>query len=314
MHAKDIKHLAIENRVFFLDGSDFYWLDEVRNYFISLIKEDIDVNVKVYPKIDSLADIIYPLSSFGFNDDMQLIYVSDNDYKGNKDELSMLRQAIVEDITPYILVFENCKFLTTKEKKLMTVIDCNKLQWGDLTSIIEEFFAPYKGIERNAIKLIIDYTNNEMAKIHLEMKKLLDYSDGERVTADMVEDLVSDNSSLQIYNFVNNITSRNVTLAVKNLERLLGRGEAKSHILASLVNQYRRILHCAISPRSDEELSKLFGVKVMAISITRRLAIKSQVEIKNTLDMLVEYEFKFKSGQMTEAVAFDTAISKLFAS
>lgn len=314
MHAKDLGNLTLDNRVFFLEGSDFYWLDEASKFFISLIKENNDVNVKILQKLESLADIIYPLSSFGFNDDNQLIYIKDSDYKGTKDELTILRQIITESIEPYILVFENCSFLSAKEKKLMVQIDCNKLEWGDLTKIIENFFSSYKGIERSATKLIIDYTDNEMAKISLEMQKLLDYSDGEKITEDMVEELVSDNSSLQIYNFVNNVTSRNITLAVKNLDRLLKRGDAKSHILASLISQYRRILHSAISPKSDAELAKLFGIKEYAITIIRRNATKNKMATKNTLDMLVEYEYKFKSGQMTESVAFDTAISMLFAS
>lgn len=314
MHSKDINKDILTSQVFYLNGEDSYWLDYARDFFVGLVEKQYrDVNIKVYNAIESLAEIIFSLSSFGFNEGQQIIFVKDNKYKANKEELKVLRQIITEGIEPYILIFQNVSFLTANEKKLITEINCNKLEKFSLIPIIEQKFKPYGGIDRKAINILIDYTKNEMAKINLECRKLIEYSEGKKVTADMVELLVNEDSELQIYNFVNSIVENKREQAVIYLDKLMKKGEAKSYILASLIKQYRRILHSAISPKSDKELASIFRVKEYAIIKARQVSNVSKVALKRTLDMLINYEYKFKSGIMNENTAFDTAISKLLA-
>lgn len=314
MHSKDLTTEILSNQVFNLQGGDSYWLNNCNDFFSRLISdENRDVNIKIYNQLQSLEDIIFSLSSFGFNDETQLIIVKDKKYKASKDELKNLREVIKEGIEPYILVFENVEFLTATDKKLMITIDCTKLEKFDLIPIIEKKCASYGGIEKRAAYLLIDYTNNEMAKINLECNKLIDYAENKLITADMVETLVNEDTELQIYQFVNSIVEGKKEQAVVYLDKLTKKGEAKSYILASLINQYRRILHSAISPKTNAELASIFGVKEYAIKKAREINNKSKMTLKKTLEMLINYEYKFKSGIMNESTAFDTAVSKLLA-
>lgn len=300
----------MNGEVFYLFGNDHYWLKHAEDFFISQVEQGLrDVNVKIYAEIDSLAEIIFTLSSFGFNEEKQIIIVKDPAYKASSEELKLLKQLIEGGISPYVLVFENVAFLTSNEKKLMTQIDCNKLNRAQLAPIIKERFA--YGIDMEAINLIIDYTDCDMAKIHLECQKLNDYAQGQKITADMAEMLVSEESEIQVYNFVNSVVEGNKDRAVRFLQKLLKKGESKSFMLQMLINQYRRILHSALSPKSDGEIAAIFNVKEYAIKKARQINHMSKMSLKKTLDMLVGYEYKFKSGIMNEAMAFDAAVSAL---
>ncbi|MDD4316378.1 MAG: hypothetical protein PHC84_04395, partial [Clostridia bacterium] len=314
MHSKDLASQPLAGRVFYLQGEDFYWLDNANRFFVEKIDGDMrDVSIKILSKLDSLDDVIYPLTSFGFGDGDQLVIVKDGAYEASKHELQLLRDTIREDIAPYYLIFDNVKFLTAAEKKLMTEIKCSRLEKSELIPIIEGIFRPFGGIDIRAAGLMADYTQNEMSKIYLECQKLISYADGKRVTSDMVEELVTEDSELQIYHFINSVTGGMADNALRLLDRLLNRGEARTFILAALIKQYRRILHCSLSPKTDGELAQLFGVKEYAIKKAREIKNIGKVKMKGVLDMLVDYEYRFKSGQMSETVAFDAAIARLLA-
>lgn len=314
MFAKDIKKDILSSQAFLLNGDDLYWLEYANNFFVGLVcPEYRDVNIKIYDKLESLAEIIFTLSSFSFNEERQLIFVRDTNYKANKDELKVLFQLVEQGIDPYILVFENVGFLTAKEKKFVKEIDCSKLKKFDLMPIVQKKFDKYGGIERGALNLLLDYTNNEMAKINLEYNKLVEYAEGKKITAEMIELLVAEDSEVQVYHFASSIAEGKEEQAIIYLDKLMRRGYRKSYILTSLVNQYRRILHSAISPRSDQEIADIFRVHKYAIIKARQIKNISKVALKRTLDMLVDYEYKFKSGIMSEATAFDAVVGNLLA-
>ncbi|MFA6765905.1 MAG: hypothetical protein WCS45_02495 [Clostridia bacterium] len=311
MHAKDLKN-GVLGRVFFLKGDDLYWLDYAREFFIKLTdKENRDVSVKIFDEIDSLADIIFTVSSFSFTGGNHIIIVKDSKYKAKKDELRVFRQTIQGDIDPYFLVLENVSFLEKEDKELVTEIDCGKLKKFDLLPIVEDIFAPHGGIDRDAALTLIDYTAGDMAKIDLETKKIIAYADGQRVDLKTVEALASEDSELQIFEFVNNFVEGRRDKALKLLDKLLTKGESKNYILGALIRQYRRMLHSTLSPKSDAEVAKLLNVREYAIKKARQIKNLNKIKMKSILDMLVDYEYKFKSGSMSLDLAFDCAISNI---
>lgn len=313
MHSKDLKRDEIKKRAFYLDGEDFYWRDFAINFFINLVKkENCEINVKVFDKLENLEEILFSLSTFGFCDDNQILIIKDYEYKAKTEELKELREVLSQDIEPFYLIFDNTKFISAKEKKLLEKIDCNKLENFELSKIVSSLFDNNKGIEKDALNLLMDYTQQDMSKISLESKKLLAYSDGERVQKNMVELLVNQDFDIQIFEFINALVAKNKNLAIKSLDRLQEKGVPKSYILAVLIKQYRRLLHSSLSPKSNEELSKIFKVNAYAIKKAREIKI-NKIEIKNNLDMLIDYELKFKSGVMSEKGAFDAVISELLA-
>lgn len=310
MHSVELGQSDLNNRIFLLEGEDLYWKDYALGFFKSLVpKENVDTDIKFYDKLVSLEDIIFTLSSYSFNDGTQLIIVSDEAYKADKKELSALSQVMKEDISPYILVFDGVKFLTAAEKKLVTLIDCEKLDRGGLMRYAAKLFP--SGIDSFALGKLIDYTRGDMAKISLESQKLLSYAEEKKITADMVDDLVAADAELKVFSFISSLSSGNKQLAVKQLDTLLKNGESKAMMLAMLIGQYRRMLHSAISPLPSSELALHLGTKEFAVKKCREMNIPSKIKLKKQLEMLVDYEYKIRCGEMTEGMGFDSAICML---
>ena len=97
-------------------------------------------------------------------------------------------------------------------------------------------------------------------------------------------------------------------------DRFVARGIDFSFILASLIGQYRRLLHCALSKKSDAELAEALKIKEFAVKKSRETASKyGKATLKSCLDELVDAEFNFKSGVMLDETAVRTAMAKLIA-
>lgn len=74
------------------------------------------------------------------------------------------------------------------------------------------------------------------------------------------------------------------------------------------------MFHSVLSNLSDFELSEILGVKEYAVKKARMAGGKyTKVRLKEIIDMLVNTEFSFKSGQMTDETAFKTAFYRLIA-
>jgi DNA polymerase III delta subunit len=71
------------------------------------------------------------------------------------------------------------------------------------------------------------------------------------------------------------------------------------------------MLHSTLSPKSDAEVAKLLNVREYAIKKARQIKNLNKIKMKSILDMLVDYEYKFKSGSMSLDLAFDCAISNI---
>lgn len=309
MHAVELNAKILNSRIFFLEGEDLYWLDYAYRFFSGLVPdENKSVDIKCFGKLDSLSEVVAALSSFCFGG-IQVIFVKDDSYKAGKKELALLTEIIKGGIEPYILVFDNVKFLTAAEKKLTVNIDCGKLERGILAKYTEKLFPC--GIDYAAVNKLIEFTQSDMARISTEAEKLTAYADGKKVSADMVSELVTEDIEMQIFHFVNSVSSSDNVRAAKQLSLLLKRGESKQFILASLIKQYRRMLHCAISNLPDAELAAHLGVKEYAIKKCREIRITDKVAFKRKLDMLTDYEFKTRKGEMSESLAFDSALSRL---
>lgn len=71
------------------------------------------------------------------------------------------------------------------------------------------------------------------------------------------------------------------------------------------------MLHCALSKLDNKALSEIFNVKEYAILKAREKNSYTKIKLKNTVDMLIEYEYKFKSGEMSDQTALNCVVSHL---
>ena len=305
LKSSELTKADIKYGVYYTDGADVYWLKRVEDTFRSILPDD-SLSLFVFDKLNSLEEPLTALETVSFFGGDNVVIVKDSDYKISDKEHAMLEKLQVNE---GYLLFVNAKFLNVKEKKSFNVINCVKSDRNECIKYAAELFP--NGVDRNALYRLAEYTDCDMAKICNEAKKLSDYCGDGKVTLQDVEELVTEDTELQIFAFVSSVTEGKSDLAVKQLKRLIKRGEAPSYMLSALIGQYRRLLHASLSSKSDAELADTMKVKEYAIKKARSGRKITKKQLKSTVDMLVGYELKFKSGEMGERAAFNAAVSRL---
>lgn len=245
--------------------------------------------------------------------------------------MSKYRLVIVDDFYPSPGEFENKLSKYFKEPQDTTILlirngdKCDQLAADgvcviDLTAkdkdsvrerIRSEIESRGKKINFGAAEKIAVYSLYDMAKVMLEIQKLLDYCyDKDEITEADVDNAVTVDNEFAIYEMTQALGKRNTKLALCIIEDLLAKNESPQRLFVSIYNAYRRMFFCAISPKSDEELAKDFGVKPYAVKKTRETArAYKKKELKEILEKMAESDYKFKSGY---ANAYDAFINTVY--
>lgn len=307
MKAFELTKEALSGGIYYLNGNDSYWLKYAENIFRELLPQN-SLSLFVFDKLYDINDAIGALFTLNFEGTANVVIVRDVDFKLDERAKKRLTEALNYDIAPNFLVLSNVKFLSAAKKKV-TEIDCERLDKYNCIKYAQKFFT--YGIERKAIELLVDYASCDMARISVESDKLMDFCGETEVKLSDVSEIVAEDTELQLYEFVNNIVANKKSVAKKQMDKLLKRGEAPSYLLSALVNQFRRMLHCALSKLDNKTLSEIFNVKEYAILKAREKNNYTKVKLKNTIDMLIDYEYKFKSGEISDQTALNCAVSHL---
>ncbi|MDR3185315.1 MAG: DNA polymerase III subunit delta [Christensenellaceae bacterium] len=302
----------LDGNLFAIDGDDSYWRTVAIKFFIDLVPSECRAfNLKIIDPLldyDMLADAV--LSYSIFSTETTVIIVNNANFK-EKEKDSLTLRKILDSASDKIVVFSNLASISTKNKGLFSVIDANRLTVAELSKIISAFFSK-QGINPDAIKTIIDYTDRDMARISTELKKLADYCPERKVTIDDVRLLVADSAERQIYILTNAFSCGNKSEAMFLLNRFISLGTSTLMILGGLAAQYRRMLHSRLSALPDAALAKALGVKDYAIVKARETSNRyTDMQLRSCLDAVTNAEFNIKSGIMSEKIAFSCAISTL---
>ena len=298
----------INSGAYLLSGVDAYWQKMAENHFRALLPEN-SFSLFIIDRLIDVGQILSCINVLNFDNSPNVVIIRDEEAKLSDNDHSLLLNVLSSNLEPNYLVFCNSNFLTANEKKLLNVIDCNKIDKYDCVKYIIELF-PH-GIDNFAASKLADYTDCNMAKINNECDKLNAYCQSNKITVDDVDMLVAEDNEVQIFSFANNVINKKYVIALKQLENLHKYGVSPAWILSTLIGQFQRIMFCAISPLSDEELSSVLGIKPYAVKKTREIGNYNRTQLRNYLDMAISYEYKFKSGEMSDSMALNCVISNL---
>lgn len=308
MNAFELNATNTPGGAYLIDGNDGFLVKTAESFFRSLVPEG-SLALRVIDKLSSAEEISSSVGVYNFDGLPNVVIVRDPDAKLDEDGHSVLLSVLKRGVSPDYLVFGNASLLTAAEKKLVAVINCNSPDKYRCMQYAEKLF-PY-GIEKSAAALLADYTENNLAKIDKESKKLTAYCGQRAVKTEDVENLVAEDREIQIFAFADAAMNGNSALALKRLEKLRRYGVAPVKILATLSGQFQRMLFCSLSPLGDEELAEMLKVKPFAITKAREGKKIGTKRLKSTLEMLVDCEYRFKSGEISEQSALNIAVSKL---
>ncbi|MDD3946564.1 MAG: DNA polymerase III subunit delta [Clostridia bacterium] len=312
MKAVELKKDALQNKAYYIEGDDLFWIEHATDFFASLVPEEYrSLNLRMIDALGAVADIADAVQTFSMFPSDTVVIVRDTTYKEKLSDKGKL-ETIAERLDGAYLVLIGKNLLTTpKLRKLFVKIDANRLEESELGNILRDKYGdisiPYK-----AFSILVAYCNRDMSRIHSELIKLKAYKDGGQITAEDVRLNVADTTENAIYELSNALALRNNARAYEIMDKFFSRNVSCSYMLASLAGQYRRMLYAALSPLPNAELAELMGAKEFAVKKARDAASKyTKKRLKDSLDTLTQAEFAFKSGIMSDDTALRSAVSRL---
>lgn len=202
---------------------------------------------------------------------------------------------------------------TLKNKKAK-VVDCSRLDDGELAKEIEEiaFCAPARKIDKDAEIELITRTQGNMSRIATEMVKLKAYCD-DVITKCAVEEMVSADIDFQIYELANAVSEKNANKALEALDVFFKNGIRGVTIINRLYDKYRNMLHAELNKNlPNEEVAKLLGMKSGAVYFLRKVSSNySQMRLKKCVDYLHSLQYDVLSGKRSDVSAIHEAILQL---
>lgn len=211
--------------------------------------------------------------------------------KGNQ-----IKQKLAKIIEQYDGSF--CLVVETESKPLdvagMEAIDCNKLSSSSVSGWIVAY-AKRQGVvvERMCADQIAAYCLCDMARVEMEIQKLIDYGE---VTPQSIEQLVHKDAEYVVFDLSKVIANKNATRALELYRGLIASGESHFGLFGLLYNFYRRVYYIKISQYTPEELASMLGVKAGAINFTREFAQKYKpMQLKRALDCFAVADAKLKT-------------------
>lgn len=299
-------------RAYYIDGDDLFWVRYAADFFISLVPAEYQpLSLKVLDAVSSVNDIDNALSTFSMFPCETVVIVKGAAYKDNDKDRARLEALAKTLDNAYLIIVGKSLVSTAALRKAFTFIDANRLSLGEISGFIKQKYGN-TAIHPKAAAALIERCNRDMSLIHGELIKLNAYKDGGQITQEDVLLNVADNAENELYELSNALALRNNAKAYGIMDKFVASGTAYPYMLAALAGQYRRMLYASLSPLTDAELAKVTGAHEYAIKKSREAASKyTKARLKDTLDILTDAEYAFKSGLMSDETAFKTAVSKL---
>ncbi|MBR2480811.1 MAG: hypothetical protein IKB56_05865 [Clostridia bacterium] len=306
-----------------LTGDDLYWRDYVINAILTLVPEsEREFNYRSFSDIKSIEEAESAFTSMGFFGGINVVSISGygtskksakGETKTSDKEKKLFEELVTGLDENTILILSNSNIPLSLARYFIE-IDCSKLEFATLRDYIPKIIAPKK-IDGNALYTLVEYCARDMSRISNELKKITAYMGTKQViTHDMIELMVANTVENEIYELANALADKNKVKAMGLFDKFVAKGIDYSVILSTLISQYRRLLHCALSNRTDKELAEDLKIKEWAVKRTRETASRyGKATLKSCLDDLVDAEYNFKSGLMVDETAVRTVMAKLLA-
>lgn len=287
---------------------------------------DADWNLVRFDASARAEDIALSAQTLGLFAANRVIVVQDCPafYPGCKESEEKRLLALVQDMPEQVTLIFVCrkkpdgrKPLTKALQKQVTV-DFTPLTESDIQAWLRGY-AKQNGLswQPEAVDRLLFYLGRDMQTIVSETDKVFAYAHPDtQITAAMVETIVTQSTEAKTFDIVDDLFAGHLIQAQTQIDLLLRNGESIPALIGAVVYRVRTVLEAR--QWLDQGLSvkaaaaKLKGPR-FATERTARLAQQwPSIRLEQALCALAEADFAFKSGQMRDRAALDTALAQAF--
>ena len=172
-----------------------------------------------------------------------------------------------------------------------------------------------KKITEDTLRHFLERTGSDMENIHMELEKLLSYTEGRDViTSEDVEEICTMQTTGQIFEMIRAIAEKKQRLALDLYYDLLALKEPPMRILFLIARQFNQLLLVKSLAAKGMDRSSIASKAQVAPFIAGRLMTQARSftleQLKNAVKDCVDAEEAVKTGRMTDILSVELLIVK----
>lgn len=303
---------------YLLMGVDEFLLSSAYNLIVKysgMQMEDLNL-IKFGEGIIDMKDVVRALNTLPVFCDKKIVYLDIrmsklNELKNIKDLQEYLECPNMSSVLIVNLGSNDIKFID----KNIEIIDCNRLGINIVSLKIKQIAnMSNKNISEETIKLLYDYTLGDLAKITVELNKLISYvGDKDSIEISDIKELVTPSLEYQVFELTDALAKKNSIRVYQIISDMKAKKDEFRTLPAIIFSHFRRLFMVALNQDKNRmELSKLLGVKEYAVKMSMQQAgLFSKSQLKKINELLSQVDFDLKQSNMSIDNAVGLIILKI---
>lgn len=291
---------------YLLMGVDEFLLSSAYNLIVKysgMQMEDLNL-IKFGEGIIDMKDVVRALNTLPVFCDKKIVYLDIrmsklNELKNIKDLQEYLECPNMSSVLIVNLGSNDIKFID----KNIEIIDCNRLGINIVSLKIKQIAnMSNKNISEETIKLLYDYTLGDLAKITVELNKLISYvGDKDSIEISDIKELVTPSLEYQVFELTDALAKKNSIRVYQIISDMKAKKDEFRTLPAIIFSHFRRLFMVALNQDKNRmELSKLLGVKEYAVKMSMQQAgLFSKSQLKKINELLSQVDFDLKQSNMS---------------
>ncbi|MBQ9714043.1 MAG: DNA polymerase III subunit delta [Clostridia bacterium] len=311
--------------IYLFEGEEVYFREKGEAILKSRFLQESTLDYTAFDgsalKGEKLKALVDAARSFPFISEKRIVRVSEF-YPTDKDYEQYLKPLFENPSTDTILLITNgakgkSGVAALAKKPNVTYVDCAR---SDEETIKKWIYITCKraGLYADGITCakLASYCVFDMSRIAMETEKLLGYcaaTKKERLTDEIVEELVYPDSEYKIYELANALARKNYSEYMRVIKDLSTRGFNETSLLSSLASYFKGLYETSLCQGSDKEIAAALGIKEYAARKNREQAAKfSKGELLAVYNGVYQAISDVKCGALTPSAALKKVTANLF--
>ena len=277
-------------------------------------KYDGDLNlIELEAKETTANGIIEALETVPFLAEKKLVIINNFLAKGKEHDQEKILEYLANPLPDHaiLLFFEEAspdkrRSFYKKLQKLGKLHNFSFMKPDEMARFLHE---TSKGaLSLNSAKYLINQTGAELWRSEKELEKLLVYADDQKITDEMIDEMVMPTLSSTIFKLTDQIAEKNSKGAMKTLNILIESGEDPYRILFMIVRQFRIILQVKDLLQQKYDMThiiKTLKLHPYVASTTIKQSRNFEMEeLKRIYKALLHIDVGIKTGEIKMSVDY----------
>lgn len=306
--------------VYLLEGDDAYFRmkgeEQIKNAFLEMPELNYSVFDGETLKGSGYTALVAALKNYPFMAAKRVVKVTE--LYPTENEYETYLKPLFEDFPETaVLIIVNSgakKGVDLKRKHIVAFVDCGR---ADTDTVAKWAYITLKhaGVQASVscCESIAEYCLCNMARVSVEVQKLIDYKTSGTLTKEEVDELVFKDADYRIYELTNAVSTGNLTKFCEISDELRKKAGDEIFLLNGLFNYFKNLLTILSSGESDAALAKLLKMKEYGVKKSREQAESiGQAKLEKWVTYFYSCISGVKCGLVTPQSALQTAQNSIF--